>query len=135
MIGLTEEQKVRVRHHCGYLNVQEAMTFVLGTPAGVETQFIIEGAMNRIMDAAIPQLLRHLAILDTIEEQMVCDLELLAVEELDSIKINPQEQEKLTRRYNYWVSSMCNIMGVERNPFDKRLVGIGNSSINVRVVG
>lgn len=135
MPGLTEEEKVRVRHHCGFLNVQEAQTFVLGTPAAVETQFIIEGAMNRVMESAIPLLQKHLAILDSIEEQMVCDHELLAVEEIDTIKVNTQEQEKLTRRYNYWVSSLCNIMGVERNPFDKRLVGVGNSGSNVRVIG
>lgn len=133
--GLTDEQKVRVRHHCGFLNVQEAQTFVLGTPAAVETQFIIEGAMNRILDAAIPQLLRHLSILDGIEEQMVCDQELMAVNSLGDIGVNQREQEQLIRSYNRWVSSMCNIMGIERNPFDKRLVGIGNSSGNVRVMG
>lgn len=129
---LTEDEKVKVRHHTGYLNVAEASTFVLGTPASVETQFIIEGAMNRVLEVALPELRRHLQILDGIEEQMVEDHELLAVESLGEITVNTKEQTKLTQRYDYWVNSLCNIMGVVRNPFDKRL-GSGGAGINARV--
>lgn len=132
---LTPHEKVKVRHHLGYLNVSEAFTFVLGTPAGVETQFIFEGAMKRVLVEALPELRRHLQILNQIEDQMVEDHELLAVQKLGEITIDPDEQDKLTRRYNYWVDSLANIMGVYRNPFDKRLGKGGGGGLNVAVMG
>lgn len=127
---LTDDQKVKVRHHCGYLGVAAAATFALGTPAAVETQFIIEGAMNRLLEESLPELERLVSICDKIEEQMVCDLELLAVTNVGEIAINPDEHRRLTTQYNYWVDALCNLMGIERNPFDKRLQRGG---INVRV--
>ena len=131
---LTEEERVSIRHHAGYLNVAEAMTFVLGVPAGVETQFIIEGAMNRVKESALPLLRRHLVILCTIEDQKIGDLELAAVDRLDSIDINQKEQQQLDQQYDYWVNSMCNILGVSRNPFDARKFN-QTGGINVRVSG
>lgn len=132
---LSDVEKVKVRHHLGYLNVQEAQTFVLGVPAGVETQFIIEGAMNRILEVALGETRRHLSILDQLEEQMIEDHELAAVNKLGEIDINQKEQVQLTRRYDYWVNSLANVMGIIRNPFDKRLGSGGSGGINLRVVG
>ena len=136
MSALTEQEKVKVRHHCGYLNVQDAQTFVLGTPASVETQFIIEGAMNRVLEAALPELRRHLSILDTIENQMVCGLENVEVTKMSEMNINStgehRAQRELRRAYNDWVGSLVNIMGVTRNPFDKR-GGYGLGGVNVSV--
>lgn len=122
---LNEDEKVAVRHHLGYLNVAEAATFVLGTPAGVETQFIIEGAMNRVLESALPRIRNILIVLEQIEAQMIQDHELLAVESLGEIKVNTREQEKLTARYDYWASALANLLGVYRNPFDKRLTSRG----------
>jgi hypothetical protein len=119
-VALTEAERVKIRHHLGYLNVAEAYTFVLGAPAGVETQFIVEGAMRRVLESALPEVRRILSILDQLEEQMVADHELLAVQALGEITVNPREQAQLTGRYDYWVGALANVMGVERNPFDKR---------------
>ena len=80
VLQLTDLEKVKIRHHLGFLNVQAASTFVLGTPAAVETQFIIEGAFTRILDAALEECRRHIAILDKIEQQMIDDQEFLAVD-------------------------------------------------------
>lgn len=116
----TEQERVKIRHHLGFLNVAEAATFVLGTPAAVETQFIIEGAMNRILDAALPEARRHIQILDQIEDQMVADHELLAVTKVGEIDIRKDEQEALENRYDRWRQSLANLLGVYPNPFDKR---------------
>lgn len=133
---LTEEEKVRVRHHCGYLNVQAVATFVLGVPAAVETQFMIEGAMDRVLPAAVPQVVRHLEILDSIETQMVENHELLQVKALGEIEVNStgrdREQVQLRQTYDYWVNSLCNLIGVVRNPFDKRKGAFGGG-LNARV--
>lgn len=127
---LTEAEKVKVRHHLGYLNVAEAYTFVLGTPAGVETQFIVEGAMNRILESALSEIRRHIQILDSIEQQKIDDLELLAVNKVGEIDVRSDEQAALDQQYEHWQGSLANLLGVMVNPFDKR----ANSGINVSVI-
>lgn len=121
---LTDEEKVKIRHHLGFLNVGEAYTFVLGTPAAVETQFIIEGAMNRVLEKALPELRRILQVLNGLEEQMVADHELLAVNQIGEIKVRSDEQEALDARYGRWCGSLANMLGVYANPYDKRGGGI-----------
>lgn len=121
---LTDQEKVKIRHHLGYLNVGEAYTFVLGMPAGVETQFVIEGAMDRVLEAALPELRRQLQILDSIEEQMIADHELLAVNKIGEIELRNDEQESLDRRYDRWRQSIANMLGVNSNPYDRRGGGI-----------
>jgi hypothetical protein len=125
----TEEEKARIRHHTGYLNVESAQTFVLGSPAAVQTQFLIEGAMQRVLPSGEVQVRRLLGILDGIEGMMVENLELLSVTQVDEIAINPEQMKLYRVEYDRWVAALCNIFGIPRNPFDQR----GASSINVRV--
>ena len=139
MAVLTEQEKVRIRHHLGYLNVQEASTFVLGTPSSVETQFIIEGAFNRVLESAVPLLRDLLGKLNATEEQMFCGQENMALLKIGEITMNStgedREQKELRRSYEYWKRSMANILGVMVNPFDKR-TGVyrvsGGISVGVR---
>lgn len=137
MSALNQAEKVKVRHHLGYLNVQEAQTFVLGTPAAVETQFIIEGAMNRVLEEALPEVRRHVQIMDSIEEQMVANHELIQITKIDTIDVNStgqdREQRQLRQTYDYWADSLANLFGIYRNPFDKRLGHFGRGGINARV--
>lgn len=130
---LSEQQRISIRHHLGYLQVADASTFVLGVPASVETTFMIEGAMDRLLEHAIPLVERLLETLDGIECQMVTDLDLLAANKVGDIEINPKEQQSLTKQYDYWAASLANALGSYRNPFDKRLTA--SSGINARVAG
>jgi hypothetical protein len=131
-MALTEQEKVLIRHHLGYPNVDEMMTFVLGVPAALETNFIIEGAMNRARESALPLIRNHIQILEKINAQKVDDLEVLVVTELGEITINPKEQAALDEQYLYWANSLANLLGVYLNPFDKRGQGGG---INTPVMG
>lgn len=131
MASLTDAQKVLVRHHLGYLNVSAVQTFVLGTPASLETQFMIEGAMDKILPGAIPLLDRILTNLEIIEQQSVDDLELLAVNRVGDIEVSDKEHSRLLKQYDRWVGALCNLLGIQRNVFDKRGQG---SSLNARVV-
>jgi hypothetical protein len=126
---LTDDEKVKIRHHLGFLNVAEAYTFVLGTPAAVETQFLIEGAMIRILEVALPLVRKIVQVLDTIEQQMIDDLELLAVTKVGELDINPDEHPKLRVEYERWQGSLANALGIYPNPWDKRAMG----QINVTV--
>lgn len=136
MTALSLEEKVRVRHHMGYLNVQEAQTFTLGTPAAVETQFLIEGAMNKVLPEAMPLLRRYLEMCDETENTMFCDQETLVANRLGEIDLNNQgehrNQRELRRSYKYWQTSLANLLGVPPNPFDQR-TQYGLGGVNVRV--
>lgn len=132
---LTDEEKVRVRFHTGYLNVSDAESFALGLPAGVQTQFLIEGAMDKLMPAGLPLFRETLAILDGIMKQMVCDLELLAVESIATIKVRMTEQKELKQEYVFHRAGLCNMLGILPNPYDMRFGGGGTGTgINVSVL-
>ncbi len=122
---LTDEEKVRVRFHLGYLNVLESATFQLGIPTAVQTQFIIESAMNKILPAALPKVRQLLAVLDAIEEQMVGDAELAAINRLDTIEINQKEQAQLRDQYDYHRRGLANLFGTFPNPYDQRFMDGG----------
>ncbi len=119
-MSFTEADKVKIRHHMGYLNVNEAQTFALGVPAALETQYLIEGAMNRVLESAEVQAKNIVTKMDLIEEQMTGDLELLAVNKVGEIEINPDEMQKLRKEYRYWQRSLGNLLGVPPNPYDQR---------------
>lgn len=119
----TEEEKVRIRHHLGYLNVAASATFVLGSPAAVETQFIIETAMNKVLPEAETMARNLIARCDFVENQMVENQELLAVEAVGEITVRKDEFSALQVRYNYWRNALANALGIYPNPFDKRFAG------------
>jgi hypothetical protein len=127
---LTPEEKTKVRHHLGYLGVASAFTFVLGIPAAVQTQFTVEGAFNLILPESLPEVRRHLRILDRIEELDVEGLEDVEVEEIGDIKIDAKFYEKRWAQYERWRRSLANLFGIAPNPFDQRLAGHG---LSVRV--
>lgn len=128
------QEKVKIRHHLGYLNVTNAATFALGIPQAVETQFIIENAMNLVLPEAEGEARRHINILNGIEELMICGHENLAINAIGEIKIREDEQEALDKRYHHWRNALANVLGVYPNPFDKRFYSAtGAGGINVRV--
>lgn len=132
---LTDEEKVLVRKHMGYLNVQEASTFVLGVPAGVQTQFVIEPAMNRLLAAALPTLRKYIDVLEGVECQIIDNQGNLAAENVGNIKVNLKEFEDLMKRYRFWQGNLANLLGCPVNPFDQRpgFGTSGNNGVNVPV--
>lgn len=132
-MAFSEEEKVQIRHHLGYLNVAQVQTFSLGTPAAVETQFLIEGAMNKVLPAAESKARQMIANCDAVETQMIENQELLVAEQVDEIKVRQDEFEALLKRYHFWRNALANILGVYPNPFDKRFASTGGGGINVRV--
>lgn len=137
---ISEDDKVRARMHMGYLNVQSASTFVLGVPAAIQTQFMIEGAWDRILPGAESRFRRILDRLDKIEEQIEDDTENLAADKVDEIELRKDEFDELIKRYKHWQGSLGNMLGVLPNPFDQRpYLGAGwnggSNGLNVSVVG
>lgn len=130
---LTADEKVRIRHHLGFLNVDEASTFVIGVPAGVETQFMIEAAFSRLLPEAIPQVRKLLQRCECTEEQRFSSQPNAVVKSVDGIQMGAaDEQEMLSKNYDHWRSALANMFGVVPNPFDRRYASVG---LNLRVNG
>jgi hypothetical protein len=135
-MALTDDDKNRARGHLGYLGVAQASTFVLGIPAGVQTQFMVEAAWDRLLPtnyAAFRQLLDRL---DGIEQQIEDDTENVAVDQLGDITLRKDEFPQLVRRYLWWQRKLANMLGIVPNPFDQRFNSWnGGGGVNVRVSG
>ncbi len=126
---LTDEEKVRIRHHLGFLNVAPVATFVLGSPAAIDAQFIIESAMEKVLVAALPLVRRLLGFLDATENQRFEDQENLAVDRIGSIELREDEQDALAKNYQYWQGRLVNALGIVVNPYSK-VPGDGGGGIN-----
>jgi hypothetical protein len=130
---LTPEEKVRIRHHLGFLNVDESSTFVIGLPAGVETQFMIEGAFHRLLPEAIPQVRKLLQYCECTEEQKFGSQANAVVKSVDGIAMGGvEEQALLAKGYDHWRAALANMFGVPPNPFDMRY---GGGRLNIPVCG
>lgn len=125
MSYFTEGEKVRVRYHMGYTNVASQDTFVLGVPAAVQTQFMIEGAMNRLPIAAMGLARELIAKLDAIDVLMFESADLTQVSAIDEITVEPKMRLKQLDYYEQYAESLGNLLGVPRNPYDRRFVGGG----------
>ena len=133
-MAITDEAKVRARHHLGYLGVGSAQTFLLGIPAAVQTQFMIEGAFTRLLPESEPKFLELLDNCDGVEKQLVRFQKALVASAVDTIQLNPKEFERLLDRYSWWRSALGNMLGIAPNPFDQRFGGwTGGGGLNIPV--
>lgn len=135
-VRLDESDRVRVRYHLGYLNVEPVISIQLGFPSAQQAQFLVETAMDRIIPQAIPRVLAMLGTLDCIEGQMIDALKRLKVQQVSEVKMRNSneeatEQDLLEREYERWAMRLANMLGVPWNPYAKRFAG---TPINTRVV-
>lgn len=119
----------------GYLQVQDSQTFVLGVPAGVQTQFMLEGAFGRILPSAEKDLRGLLDRLDRVLERLEESEENEEVDSIGDIHLKDKAFQKLVARYRWWQGMVANLLGVMPNPYDQRFAswGGGGSGINVPV--
>lgn len=134
-MAVTEESKVRARHHTGYLNAQESATFQMGVPAAVQTQFMIEGSFAKILPSAEPLYYKLLSRLDGLEQLIEDNADATVATRIGNLEINAKELEHLLDRYMYWRGALCNLLGIPPNPFDMRFGGrlSGGGGVNVPV--
>ena len=136
---LTDDDKDRARHHLGYGGVQEASTFVLGVPAGVQTTFVIERAFTKLLAVALPRMRDIMDKLDRIEAQVDENIDALVASKVGEIDLSDKEFEKLIQRYKHWQGALGNLLQVPPNPYDQRpyLGGgyNGRGSMNAPVIG
>ena len=117
---ISERDKNRARGHMGYLQVQQASSFFLGVPAGIQTQFPIETAFNNILASSEEDFSNILDNLDALEHQIVENSPNVEASRVDEIEINPKAFAEVIKRYQYWQGKLGNLLGIQPNPFDQR---------------
>ena len=135
MASVTESDRARARHHLGYLQVSAAATYSLGVPAAMQTQFMIEGAFEKLLDSAMPKFVSLLDQLDCIECELFSGADTATVESIGEITINRKRISELGRYYSIARNALANLMGIVPNPFDQRNDWFRANGINVSVSG
>lgn len=130
---LSKEEKARIRHHMGYLNVDPVMSIQLGVPAASQPMFLVEGAMERIPPSAIGIVRDIVAQLDSIDCKIreAPDFELAS--ELGSLKLRDNYLGRLQEHYLHWANRLSDILGAPLNPFSARWGAAGTVPLNGRV--
>lgn len=135
---VTETEKNRARYHLGYFLVESASTFALGVPAAMQTTFMVEGALDRIMTTpgAVEKFRQTLERLDCIENEIMCGIDLASVDVLDTITVNKNRLRELAKYYRLFQTALAGLLGIVPNPWDQRMViQLADGGINVPVSG
>jgi len=118
--ALTPDERARIRYHLGYPNVQAFATFALGTPASSEALFAIEGAFDKVIPEALPNIRQLIARCDEAEQERYDNLGNLIVSKVCDIELRPDAMSALQLEYDRRRNALANELGVYCNPYDKR---------------
>lgn len=138
-IALSAAERERVRYHLGYQNVEPAASISLGFPRATQASFLVEAAMDRLVDSTVGRVSQIVALLDRIEGQMAEALCRLTAQQLGELKLRnsneePTEQDLLAREYRRWAERLADNLGVPLNAYSERFRDDGGGMVNVPVM-
>jgi hypothetical protein len=124
-VGLSLQEKSRIRYHLGYPQVQAAASIQIGLPATTQTLFLVEYSMENVLEEAIPQIRSIISVLDSTELNLMAAQERLAAAQLGSMvlrsaKAGESEPDALEREYVRWARRLGDVFGCVPNPFAQR---------------
>lgn len=139
-IALTAADKERVRYHLGYMNVEASASIQLGFPRASQPQFLVEAALERLMEPTVGRVSQLVSHLDAIESAMISALPRLKAQQLGEIKLRNSNDEAtetdlLEREYVRWAQRLADNLGVPLNVYSERFRELGTGSMNVAVHG
>lgn len=120
IVQFTDDERVRIRHHLGYLNVAAVSTYNLGVPAMQQTQFMVEGAMQAVLMPAYEKVKQFLCRMDDVEQEIYCGKDLASVNSIAEINVNRDRVKELVQMYRIAQQGLANLLGIVPNPFDQR---------------
>jgi hypothetical protein len=138
---LSDADRDRVRYHLGYQSTSAAASVQLGIPRSTPTMFIVESAMDKLLDFAVPRVQRLLDRLDAIESRLEDSLDYLAAESIEGIRLRsttPGEShpDALEREYLRWAQRLADVLGTYPNSCSPRFNRGGpRRAGNIRVSG
>jgi hypothetical protein len=129
-------ERERIRYHMGYLNVQPAASITYGLPAPIQTLFVVELSMDKILPEAEDRVRKLLTILDGIECKEVDGQDYLVAAQLEQLTIREDHIDKLEWEYCRWAARLADTLGAPLYPgaakFRKLFAAVGAGSIPVR---
>lgn len=116
----TDLQKSRIRHHLGYPQVRAMAAAQFGIPRPLATNFILETAMDQIMEVAVPAVVAEIGVLDSLEQKLVAAQAYLVAEKLEELTLAADHPQKLEEEYNRWAKRLADDLGVPLYGFSAR---------------
>lgn len=99
----------------------------------VQTQFMIERALNALNMPAYPKFQWLLSELDRLECQMFGGSNLAEVNRVDTVEVNRERVKEFGQMYGIARSALANMLGIVPNPYDQRAFWIDGPGVNVPV--
>jgi hypothetical protein len=122
---LSLQERAKVRHHLGYPNVSAMASIQLGVPKPLQTMFLVESAMDKVLEEYIPTIRERIATLDSIECQLIDGQKYLAVNRMGELEIRKEHLAMLESEYKRWAFRLAEDLGVPVYPFATRFKGSG----------
>jgi hypothetical protein len=128
-------EKERVRFHLGYPEIQAAASIQFGIPRPMQTAFLVESAMNLIIEEAVDRVRRIIKVMDDIEMKLIESQDRLAAIQLSDLHLRDNEPDQLEHEYVRWGYRLADLIGVPVYVYSTRYRSsftAGVSSIPVR---
>ena len=135
---LTTDEMGKVRAALGYPQVSSAGSLAFGIPINLQMNFMIENAMPRVMEDALPRVRSILGHIDTVENQMresTCTLMAQRTGEIELRSGDPGKStpDLLSKERLRWCKMLADIFGVPMYNYASTSDGAGVQVRNVRV--
>ena len=132
---LNAEERSRCKHFLEFPDWESlAYSIQLGFPASSQPLFLMEGAFDRVTNAALESVRKDLCQLESIERQLGEARTRLPAEQLGNLKVNMKELPMLRRELVWWALVLANDLGVGPNPFSAMEILGGAGGRNATVV-
>lgn len=133
---LTEEEKEKIRRHMGYPGTSTASTLAMGLPTSLEFNHLVEAQMDRLREAAIPIARELIDTMDGLLQAKKEAVDLLAVSQLDTIKIRSDQIDQIDRQYFQWACQLADLLRAPLYPGAEKFKRfLGGGGVNIRVTG
>jgi hypothetical protein len=140
MPALSDRDKERVRYSLGYMEIASAASIQLGIPRPMQTIFLLESAMNMLVDAnAVRRVVCILDTLDEMESLLRKGVKTLVASQLGTLQLHPLKDrgilytDSIEREFVRWAKRLADIFGVMPYPYSERFRRTGpGSNVGVR---
>jgi hypothetical protein len=106
----------------GFPALTDAASVAFGVPMMNQTNFLVESAVNRLLEESLPQVRQIMLVMDTVEQKLFAavDQDHLVATQLEDLHLREDETDKLEGEYRRWGYRLADIMGCPVYPFSPR---------------
>lgn len=119
-MSFTPLEKVRIRKHLGYPELNALTALHAGVPFQQQTGFILESNMDHVLPQAEGEVRSIIGTLDKIDCQLREATDFLIAEKLGDMSLRENHPDLLEREYVRWAQRLSDILGAPLYPFAAR---------------